>query len=238
MRTITEQYGTLYHPIKALLIYQSEVNKSHTYVEAYDMDSQGCPINAHPLSVRESSRLARALDTSHELKQNYLKPKGIIPKNLLQVDFGNEGHAIWFTPCRSEHLYFNASLDIPNGYANIPPLVWKADKKQLHIYALTTTQDINETTSLYEAPFFNIYNDGKVCMGTVDIDIRADFHLEEFMATWERYFFQSYFSHLIGRVSPVDGNIVQLWQGLVNTRKKFPLKKLQSHSLTLQDLLS
>lgn len=237
MTTITEQFGTLYHPVKALLIYQSDENRN-TYVEAYDMDSQGCPINAHPLSIRESTGLAKALDTSQELKQNYLKPKGIIPKNLLQVDFGSEGHALWYTPGRREHLYFKASLDTTCGYANIPPLVWKANKKQLYLYALTATEDIDEATCLYEAPFFNIYEDGRVCMGTVDIDIKPDFHLEEFMKTWERYFFQSYFSHLIRSVSPVAGNIIQLWQGLVNTRRKFPIRKMKKHSLTIQDLLS
>lgn len=51
MRTnITQQFGYLYEPVKALLIYSNN-EKKNIYVEAYDMDRNGKPINA-PLSVR------------------------------------------------------------------------------------------------------------------------------------------------------------------------------------------
>lgn len=91
---------------------------------------------------------------------------------------------------------------------------------------MDTDSQINEQTLLYHAPFFNLYNDGRVCMGTVKVDIKADCHLEDFMQSCEQYFFNSYFSHLIGNASPVKENIIQLWQKLVGSDKPFPLKSL------------
>jgi hypothetical protein len=75
-------------------------------------------------------------------------------------------------------------------------------------------------------------------MGTVSVRIKADCLLEEFMQQWEQYFFNSYFSHLIREKSPVKGNIIQLWQSLVNSGKQFSMKYLIKNGLTLKQLLS
>ena len=236
MKSITDQLGTLYHPVKAIVIYQAGIEKNSQYVEAYDMDAEGYPINAHPLSVRESSKLAKALDTSEELKKNYLKPDGIIPKNLLYVSHDSGGYAVWFTPAQKRNLLFTAHLGIGQGEANVPALIWKASKEQLNIYAIKNSRSVNSETALYHAPFFNVYADAKVCMGTVDVSIKTDGSLQDFMATWEGYFFNSFFSHTIQN-SPTKGNIVGLWKGLLNTSKKFPLKQLRTNGKTLNDIL-
>jgi PRTRC genetic system protein B len=237
MNTITENFGTLYHPVKAFVVYQSGDKECSPYVQAYDMDAKGYPINAHPLTVRESTALAKALDTSPEHRKNYLKPEGLLPENVLQINPDNEGFAIWYTPALKTGLLFSDSLQIPNGKAALPPLLWKATKTNLYIYALSTAAGITEDSTLYQAPFFNIYEDGRVCMGTVKINIDIQCSLQQFMQSWQQYFFNSYFSHLLGNQSPVKGNIVQLWQGLVNTRRKFPIRQLKPHYLTMNELL-
>jgi len=135
-------------------------------------------------------------------------------------------------------MFFVESLGIPNGLASIPPLLWKASKNTLWIFAMDTKSEINEQTQLYCAPFFNLYADGRVCMGTVAVNIKSDCPLEEFTALWERYFFKSYFSHLISDKNPVKGNIIQLWKNLVGSRKKFPIKSLLKNGLTIKKLLS
>jgi PRTRC genetic system protein B len=238
MKDITATFGTLYHPVKAFVVYQQNTSDKSIYVEAYDMDKNGYPINAHPLSLRESTNLANALDTSEELKRNFLKPSGLLPKNILYLNPDQNGYAIWHTPAQKVDLFFVEDLGIPNGCASLPPLLWKASKNTLWIFAMDSNTDINERTSLSHAPFFNLYQDGRVCMGTVSINIKADCLLEEFTALWEQYFFNSYFSHLIGDKSPVKGNIIQLWQGLVGSRKQFPIKSLIKNGLTIKKLLS
>ena len=46
MSDLTNNFGTLYHPIKALVIYErkNDYNQNVSYVESYDMDKDGYPI--------------------------------------------------------------------------------------------------------------------------------------------------------------------------------------------------
>lgn len=238
MKDITQKFGSLYNPVKSFVVYQKNSAEKSIYVEAYDMDKNGCPINAHPLSLKESTQLASALDTSDELTRKFLKPSGLLPKNVLHLNPEQNGSAIWYTSAHKVSLFFVESLGIPNGEAFVPPLLWKASKSNLYIYAMDTETQINEQTNLYHAPFFNVYTDGRVCMGTVSVNIKPNCHLEEFMSLWEQYFFNSYFSHLIGSTSPVKGNIIQLWQKLMGSTKPFPIKSLLKNGLTIKDILS
>lgn len=75
-------------------------------------------------------------------------------------------------------------------------------------------------------------------MGTVDTDFTDAENITEFMERWEQAFWNSYFSHLNGDSSPVKGNIVQLWQGLVGTGKKFPNEIFIKQGKTIKDILS
>ncbi|MBW7892605.1 MAG: PRTRC system protein B [Chitinophagaceae bacterium] len=238
MTDITNSFGTLYHPVKAFVVYSTQGRDKDIYVEAYDMDETGRPVNAHPLTVRESTALAKALDSRDERKQGFLKPSGLIPPKVLYTDTSPNGFALWHTPAQRVKLLFTEGLDIPCGKVAIPSLVWKASKENLHIYAVRNNTGLHEETALHHAPFFNLYEDGRVCMGTVNINISADCSLEKFMQLWEDYFFNSYFSHLIQGHSPVKTNIVQLWQSLVNTRRKFPVKQLVTNGLMIKDLIA
>lgn len=238
MKDITQKFGSLYNPVKAFVVYQKDSAEKSIYVEAYDMDKNGRPINAHPLSLKESTQLASALDTSDELTRKFLKPSGLLPKNVLHLNPEQNGSVIWYTPAQKVSLFFVESLGIPSGEAFVPSLLWKASKNTLYIYAIDTETQINEQTNLYHVPFFNVYTDGRVCMGTVSVNIKSNCHLEEFIALWEQYFFNSYFSHLIGSTSPVKGNIIQLWQKLMGNDKPFPIKSLLKNDLTIKNILS
>lgn len=238
MKDITQNFGKLFHPVKAFLIYQDNTMDKNIYVESYDMDKNGFPINAHPLSLAESSALASSLNTSQGLRQSFLMTQGLLPKNVLYINPENSGFALWYTPAQMSDLLFVESLGIPNGRASLPPLLWKASKTTLWVYAIDCDKNITQETLLFHAPFFNLYHDGKVCMGTVKIDIGRDCRLEEFIEKWEKYFFDSYFSHLLQSKSQVKGNIIQLWKNLVNTKKKFPTDRLVKNGLTLKNLIS
>ncbi|TCN55421.1 hypothetical protein [Flavobacterium circumlabens] len=87
------------------------------------MDKNGYPINAHPLSLNESTQLANALDTTEELKRDFLKPLGLLPKNVLYINPDHNGYVIWHTPSQRVDLFFVDNLGIPNGKTSIPPLL-------------------------------------------------------------------------------------------------------------------
>lgn len=228
INNITENLGMLYFPKSALVFYESKGTTPDIYVEHFDMDKKGNPINAHPLTVREASALAKALRTQDESVKAFLKPDGILPTNILHLN-PNQGNGtvIWYTKEQRRQIYFVNDLQIPCGKAYVPPMIWKASKKSLSVYALTTKKRPTAKTKLYHAPFFNIYRNSTVCMGTVNIDIKKSASVEEFIQAWEHYFFNSYFSHLIDNHNPVIGNCVEIWKDLIGTDKSFPKEFLK-----------
>ncbi|WP_158994914.1 PRTRC system protein B [Mucilaginibacter sp. L196] len=238
MNNLTNNFGTLYCPIKALVIYErkNDYNQNTNYVESYDMDNDGCPMNGHPLSVKEANALAKSLLIAEKKQRNFLNPKSLLDSNVVFLKTGNDGFAIWRTPSQNVKLLFTESLGISCGEANIPALLWKAGKNGLSIFAVQD-ESVKSDTILYHAPFFNVYADGRVCMGNVAVKIPNDCQLENFISLWQDYFFNSYFSHLFGQHIPVTGNIVQLWQNLINSNEAFPIESLIPNHISITKLL-
>ena len=239
MKDITQNFGTLYHPKTALIFYQTDERNPNTYVEHFEMDKNGNPINAHPLTEREAKALAKSLNltTKKEKKQEFLKPKGILPTHILHLNPSENGSVIWYTKAGKRQLYFSENLEIPNGTAEVPALIWLATQRSLKVFALSSNRRPTEKTSLFYAPFFNVYENGNVCMGTVNIDIQNSASVEEFIQAWESYFFNSYFSHLLGKQNPIKGNCVSLWKNLVGTDNSFPKEVLKNANRILKNLL-
>lgn len=238
MNDLTDNFGTLYYPKSALVFYETTGTETDIYVEHFDMDSNGNPINAHPLTVKEANLLARSLQTDEERNKAFLKPQGVLPTNILHIDPSEKGAVIWYTKAQQRQLYFVESLGIQSGTAHVPAMVWKADKNHLAVYALATDRRPNDKTKLHYAPFFNIYKDGKVCMGTVSIDIKNSVSVEEFIQAWEDYFFNSYFSHLMG-YNTTRGycDSLCLWKYLIKTGEDFPKERLKKNDKTLKNIL-
>lgn len=46
LTNITENFGTFYHPKSALVFYETKGTNTDMYVEHFDMDKNGNPINA------------------------------------------------------------------------------------------------------------------------------------------------------------------------------------------------
>jgi PRTRC genetic system protein B len=248
MTNVSNDFNQQYHPYKALLIYAlKEINHDgqygsaddnrQTYVESYDIGKHGNPINAHPLTLPEMIALSELFQSTSELKGYYLKSKGMIPGKVLYINPQSNGYAVWYTPPQEVDLFFVDGLNIPAGKAKIPAMVWKATKDSLNVYALKGKNKPTENTTLYHAPYFNIYESGNVCMGTVSIQIERFTYLEEFMAKWETYFFNSYFSHTIGGHTGSQIDMAELWRGQVGTGKPFPTETLVKQDTTLKRLM-
>jgi len=236
---LTQDFGTLYHPKSALVFYESNTLDKDMYVEHFDMDRNGTPINAHPLTEREAQALAKALTTQKQKQNAFLKSGGILPTTILHINPSRDkGVVIWYTKSQKRPLYFIEGLGISSGQGFVPPMLWQATKNSLRVFALSAGRRPTEKTPLYYAPFFNIYEDGRVCMGSVNIDIKNSASVEEFTRAWEDYFFNSYFGHLMGENSPVKGNCVSMWKDLVISGRTFPTEVLKRSTKTLKTLLS
>lgn len=113
-------------------------------------------------------------------------------------------------------------------------MLWHANKESLTVFAVASARRPTAKTKLYQAPLFNVYENGNVCMGTINIKIKQSASVEAFIAAWEDYIFNSYFSHLVQNHNPVKGNCVTLWKELVNTGKPFPKEVLKKTNQTLK----
>lgn len=237
MTDITDTLSKFFEPKKGLVIYQTP-SKKETFVEAFDFSKDGSMINAHPLSNAEMKSLASSLQNTPSLSVSYAQPDGLLPKNILYISSGNEPYVIWHTLKTVRHCLFVEGLKIADGNYPVPPMLWKADRDTLTVYALSGNRRPTLHTPLFRAPFFNIHPDGRVCMGTVNIDINESGCLEDFISQWESYFFNSRFSHTLGGSSPVKGNIIQLWQHLHNTTDIFPVCSLTKQNINLKELIN
>ncbi|WP_121811234.1 PRTRC system protein B [Mucilaginibacter kameinonensis] len=250
MTNITEDFDTAFTPVKALLIYLHQPKEDNNnlylnydtatqiYVESYDIGKQGQPINAHPLTLKEMSALSEILLSTQELKGGYLRPAGIIPSRLLYLNQQAGGFAVWYTPPQEVNLFFADTLHIPSGKTKIPAMVWRADAEKLAVFAIKGKAKPTADTPLYHAPYFNIYHNGNVCMGTVQVGIHAQTALEDLMTAWEQYFFNSYFSHSINGNSSTRSPLQALWARLRESGEAFPQEELVRTGYTLKQLIS
>ncbi|KKO89184.1 PRTRC system protein B [Sphingobacterium sp. Ag1] len=235
MEDITNSFEKYFYPSCALVFYQSEKGYNDTYIEYNDIDRNGSPINAHPLTLLEAKKLAESLYTDEE-KGRLLKSDGLLPSNILSFD-AQKAKIIWFTKAQKRQLYFSENLGIVSGRAYVPAMIWKADREALSVFALSSDRRPTTNSGIYHAPFFNIYQSGNVCLGTVDIQLREINTVTAFTNLWESYFFNSYFTHLMSGHNPVDGNCVVLWNDLVDSDKEFPCDKLIKTNQKLKDIL-
>ena len=241
MKNITDSFQTTYHPVKALLIYRQRAGYKSAFIEAFDIEEQtGKPINAHPLSKAELDSLAKALEkqkTGEKKSGPFLSCNGILPQTVLFIDQVFPGTLVWYTPAQQQELYFKADLTIACGKYPVPALLWCATATGLSLFALPSPERPTPKTALQYAPFFNVFKTGCVCMGTAQVNISKTATIGSFMARWETAFFNSYFSHLNGQHQPVQGNIIQLWQSLLDSREPFPTDRLNPAGMTLDQLM-
>lgn len=232
-----EASNTLYHPAAALVLFKPEGRDNDLYIEYYDMDDNGCPVNPRPLTVRQAQGLAKALDTKKEAAKAFLMPQGIIPSTVLHLNPAEKGSVVWYTKPMRQKLHFSESLGLPSGDVCLPALVWAANRQQLFVFALKGKGKPRLSTPLFHAPFMNVYHNGNVCMGNVDVRISKAASLEDFTAAWEGYFFGSYFSHFINTQSPVRDNLISLYRQLMETGEPFPCEQLTECNKQIKDLL-
>jgi PRTRC genetic system protein B len=245
LTNITNNISHTYVPVKALLIYlRNETDGANAYskeeinVESYDIGRNGNPINAHPLSQKETREFREILRSQDDRKNSFLKCRSVLPVNLLYLDTAKNGFAVWYTTPMERQLFFKDDLGIPSGIAKVPAMLWKGSRDTLTVFALKGNRKPVLDSSLYHAPYFNIHPDGRVCMGSVKLAIEDDTFLEDFIGLWESYFFNSYFSLTLEGGSQCGKNIVQLWQEQVKTVRPFAEMHLIKSGKTLADMIA
>lgn len=245
MNDITESILKTYKPRLMLVLYTSGEQKNsygnaldQQYIESHVIGENGEVYEGKPL-MQET--LDGIVDVFFDDRQNRSEIKGFIPGNILSYELlpGGKYSMIWYRPEERRQLYFAENLHLPSGKAWVPPMLYKASSRGLYVYALKSSDRPKETDKLFKAPFYNIYNDGQVCLGSARIAKPKVRTYANVIKYWEDLFWLSEFSSLHGNENPTKSNINTLWKGMIGKPKKWSdMNELIPHKKkSLKDLL-
>jgi PRTRC genetic system protein B len=144
---------------------------------------------------------------------------------------------VWWASARQRTMFFSDSggesaLQKLNAkcYPH-PALVFKACGSRLWVRALSENKRPSAKTELCVAPYWNSYDDGSVCTGSMKIPLEKSVSAID---SWEESFFRSEFTHAIGKGKRTEfrGGLPAMWTALCG-KKRFPSRHLVETRQTL-----
>ncbi|WP_298150565.1 hypothetical protein [Flavobacterium sp.] len=212
--------NTSFDLFKAILVYRCSNGNNRQFCMLSEVVKgeikPGTPLTQSSVENMLKSMLGQPANTLVYL------PESVIAKN--------DDELIWYVKPRKQKLFF----DIPDiglvkvsGEAFIPGLVFKFSytTKKLNVFAYKGKGRPVMNTALYKAPFSNVYIDGSVCFGTVNI------HATDGADEITKKYFGSFFT---GHGVSDDVNLY--WKDAIESGKKYPESQLGHSIKSLSDL--
>lgn len=187
----------------------------------------------------KAARTNTSLALAHALART--APPGYIPPELLYED---PERMVWWVAAEKRRITFrNDALGAPvrSEIVPHPALVFAAGGSQRWaVWALARNRRPDPATRLYRSPYFNVWADGVICTGNVEL---PPFARRDAIAAWNRAFFDSAFTH--PNLGPKEGNLVNykgggfaFWRAVLDGEfDRFPTKVLVPTKLRLHSLL-
>lgn len=149
---------------------------------------------------------------------------------------------VWWSPPGEQMMFFSDRGEDPlaktiNGRRfPHPPLLFKVCGPNLWIRALEKPERPKAETRVCMAPYWNCYDNGVVCTGSMKIPREKSVMAIEM---WEQSFFRSEFTHASGtrKRTRFPGGLLAMWQSLEG-KKEFPSKYLVKLPQTLAELVN
>jgi len=203
---------------KAILIYTGPAATVH------EVDDDGVIKPGQPISRHAIESLAQSLGKHLD--------GGWLPPNVVSLGFGAMA---WFCPAGRRRIWFKADgrfnggaktedADTPrvqklNGkFAWHPPLLFTVQGSNLSVFALARNERPQAGTTLYRAPYWNLWESGAMCAGNRAMPEQP---VPSKIPDYEKAFFESAFTHTnISRLCRYPGGHTALWQHLTTVRTK------------------
>ena len=144
----------------------------------------------------------------------------------------------WWTPAQRRPMFFGDTQGDLKSISGCsfpqPALVWLAVDGALMVRALRDDRRPAPKTTLFVAPYWNLYESGDVCLGSMrapQVSMIAS------IPQWERSFYESEFTHgNVGRVTRHPGGFEGLWKDLAG-KDEFPVDSLIELPQTVEAFL-
>jgi PRTRC genetic system protein B len=203
---------------EALLIYREG---RRSFITRHDVlaQKQGPPVLgiAQPLTTAFVENLAESLGGSAAAE--------VLSENILAK---SDRMIAWWTPRRRRQMFYEnaeGKMQTLNGKMLLqPPLVWKVIHGGLSIRALEENKRPSAETKLAVAPFWNLSDDGSVCLGSMRCPESTSLASID---GWEKGFHLSAFTHAnVGHLTRHEGGHDALWAELAGKRQTSPSEAL------------
>jgi len=181
---------------------------------------------ARPMPEKIMADLAREYSAKKDQKLSF-EPE-IMSENILFAHSA-EGNSvvIWWLPAGKRQLNFDKKLKIgPSGVLPHPGLLFVNINKSLYVFSVKDNNRPTKKTNLYNAPFFNVYEDGKICLGTANTGTPTGYYQGE-MRRFEIGFFAAEQNHSVGGAG-AKTSLPNLWKSLLK-KNQFPNTELLPH---------
>lgn len=203
-------------PIKAIMVYQCEVeSENFDYMEMIEYN-QGIPTKSYPLPEEFLEELSRNYMKKTERTFNFSlmreNPDGL---RIIGFDYRDESTKMYFyTPATAKNLFFRKNTNIKSGKYPIPALIWKATLNSVSLWAVAEKyKDLSKDTMLYKAPFMNTSSSG-VCLGSTQMPKTVSNDLEYICQKIVDGFFESQFTHFGSDYKVTNSNFYTLFESL------------------------
>ncbi|RJP53464.1 MAG: PRTRC system protein B [Anaerolineaceae bacterium] len=219
-----------YRLSSAILVYQ-DASRNPAFASVHDVstDDADKPIiqAGVPASKSGLMSLMRILDPKAMVRPA-LKPPHVLAEG--------PGFFVWFSKPQPRQVWFDCKeLGARTGRAPCPGLIFIVTNKTWKIFAYKGRQRPDADTSLFVAPFFNVWNTGNICVGNARLP-KGDMAYQS--EAWEEAFFRSYFTHpnihTAKGLTRYRAGPFALWRDLLDGRfARFPTRTLVPTGKTL-----
>lgn len=146
---------------------------------------------------------------------------------------------VWYRPAMKRKLNFASSLKVKDDVTvNLPATLYAILNRDMYVFALKSADRPDLKTPLFNAPFFNIYKDGKICLGSAAVGSHKAKTFELEAERFERGFYlaEQTMTHNDG----CKTKLTELWPKLVGKKTPFPVSELIQNTThkTLGELIT
>lgn len=216
---------------QAVLIYRGASDSALATVHKIEeIDGEPVVLAGQAMTPRAAIQLARALSKR-------VAHGGFLPETVLYMD-GDV--LLWWVPPARRHIVFRApELSAPERGEVVPHpgLVFAASSAVWKVWAVKGKHRPTLQSALFQAPYFNVYEDGDICRGNVEV---PDGTTAEKIDAWNAAFFSSFFTHpnVKGKLVRYRSGSYAFWRDMLDGKfTKFPEHVLVDTKNTLGKLL-
>lgn len=218
------QIGQTSHDValsSALLLYTAD-NGSH-YATVHPVSSER--VSGRPIIGAGRPLDRRALiDTLVQLERNAAPKSEFLPSTVLGV---TSAAVTWWCPPAMRRVFFRCfKLGERSAVVPHPGLVFQAGAEGFRVFAVKGDVRPEAGTPLFEPPYFNTWNEGRICIGTANVPGRIEVSA---IRGWEEGFFNSAFTHPNhgGKRVRYRGGCYKFWTDMLDGKfEEFPVRAL------------